>query len=88
MKYVMFEHTVAGLTRKVPIIFPDELVHKFVAEAIANHREYREFGLKVVSAGQCAIECSGIFGESETLKLKSNQTDGLVINSYDYLHGL
>ena len=89
MKYIMFEvQHPSGLKQKIPIIFPDQMVHKFVAEAVANHREHRQFEMKPVSAGQCSIECLGVFGESETLKVSASKEDSDVINAYDYMHGL
>lgn len=89
MKYVMFSVEVGGVTKLVPIIFPDFMVHEDVAIAIKSIlEETHKFTPKIESAGDIdlgRVECSG---ESETLKLKSRAQDSHIINQYNYFHGL
>jgi hypothetical protein len=86
MKYIMYEQDLGDIKRKVPIIFPDSFVHRDINQMIKAHPNYRD--LKPVSAGQCVIDCSGTFGDSETMNLESKKDDKEVIMAYDYLHGL
>lgn len=90
MKYIMFEADLTADQKvRIPIIFPNSLVHKVIAShirmALCNH-----FGdmPRIVSAGECIIEAHTVAGESETLKLKSAPGDMEIINSNDYMHGL
>lgn len=89
MKYVMFEVNGEGGKRKVPIIFPDSLVHSMMAEQFERVLRYTFKGCmaKPVSAGMVSLtgQCHG---ESETLKLKADKADSSIINAYDYLHGV
>lgn len=89
MKYIMFEINAAAGKRKVPIIFPDSLVHSMVADQFERVLRYTFKGCsaKAVSAG--SIDFVGrCHGDSETMKLKSDKADSSVINAYDYLHGV
>ena len=86
-KYVMFKMG----DRKVPIIFPSEFTHKFVAAGFQSavrrddvslgKLEYRK--LEPVSAG--FIEGVNVYsatGDSETMGLKSDPEDRNIINAY------
>ncbi|EAM5846835.1 hypothetical protein CP583_20830 [Salmonella enterica] len=87
MKYIMLR-TNGKLKRDIPIIFPDLLAHKDVADAIAGMELYSDLnGADVVSAGFCnvGVKC---FGESESCNAVSREVDDVVINTYDYTHGL
>jgi len=78
MKYIMLE-TDEGM--KLPILFPDVLVHANVAELM---KRLTLFQLKVakcevVSAGFVNIADASVHGDSESLGVKSNPTDGVRI---------
>ena len=90
MKYVMFECKSEGHpTLHVPVIFPEVLVHKDVAEMI-EHVKVQQDGPcsrwwqwpKAVSAGFIS-EDGVVYGESESLKLKSHKDDMHIIKSFD-----
>ena len=85
MKYIMFEVKVGNLTQKVPIIFPNNLVHADVAKRMKHCliRDHNMDGVEVVAAGDAHVEarCSG---RSETLKLESQLEDSFTINFIDY----
>lgn len=83
MKYIMFQ--AGDLKYKLPVIFPDTLVHEDVAEALLP---LLPGGAKVISAGECTVmgQCSG---RSETLKVASRgDKDSAVVNTFNYTHGL
>ena len=88
MKYIMFltEHPVP---RVIPIIFPNNLVHSLVAEALAEVLEKHSINdAKLFSAGEInIIECQ-CSGKSSTLDLGSHPGDTQAISSYDYAHGI
>jgi hypothetical protein len=83
-KYVMFD----GMSgSKIPVIFPDSLVHRDVAETIpllnpqVNH--------VVQNAGFVdGLICVDTSGESETLKIKSSRLDAGIINTHPYTKGI
>ncbi|HKO43361.1 MAG TPA: hypothetical protein VJU84_08725 [Pyrinomonadaceae bacterium] len=90
-KYIVIEveRREAGKQR-LPIIFPDIMVHAHVAEAVKKLPNFQDpFGStpKVVSAGDVQITalCSG---GSETLDLTSDEGDSSLINTFAYYHGL
>lgn len=81
MKYVMFQVE----DQKIPIIFPEQLVH---AEVAAVVKAVLSNGAKVVSAGLItAMAVVATDGDSETLGLKSDPADANIINAYPYEHG-
>lgn len=87
-KYIMFENP--GTGRKVPIIFPAELVHADMAEItmiVSRRAENREL-LRPVSAGFLSIMTSATEGESESLGKKSRPEDALIINTLPYTGGV
>lgn len=89
MKYVMFETMIAGVARNIPIIFPEEMVHSIVAEAM--ERAFIEHGWKtcVVSAGELTVEAADVEGKSETLSVLSRGArDQAIINRVDLFHGI
>ncbi|OCJ46351.1 hypothetical protein [Serratia sp. 14-2641] len=90
MKYIMLRVD-KPMAREIPIIFPDNLVHADVANAMRMLVAYPGMAnATVVSAGYCnlnlSVECHG---KSTTLNVSSRETDdNIVINTYDYTHGL
>lgn len=87
MKYIVLE-TEQDNPQKVPLIFPDFLVHSEMArhlrEAIRRHLGVES---KAVSAGNIVFEDVVTTGKSETLKLTSRDEDAKMIAMYDYLKG-
>lgn len=91
MKYVMLRVKNGLLERDVPIIFPDMLVHKHVADVMCEHlrRAHMVDSVRPVSAGEVNVDEVTCHGESTTLKLSSRGAeDDTVILNYDYLHGV
>lgn len=92
MKYVVLEIKNGDTKREWPIIFPDMMVHKQVANHMQHLIRYHHNMLcDVVAAGSISffggeVHCSG---ESETLNLESRGTeDEKLIKMFDYLHGI
>lgn len=96
MKYVMIEIPAHGEApaRRVPVIFPESLVHADVAVALervvkSTLAPKARVTVKATSAGMCRLDNVLCHGESETLQLKSRErADAQVIEMYDYLHGI
>jgi hypothetical protein len=86
MKYIMYKRTTADVEQLIPIIFPNDLIHKFVNEAILNHPEHKN--MVPISAGECNLDCNGVGAGSVSLGLHHVQSDAYVITSHDYAHGL
>lgn len=86
MKYIMFESVDQdGLTRAVPVIFPDFLVH---AEVAGRLRGLVPGITRVVSAGTALVNVDATTEGSETLGVRARDKDSRIINMYDYLHGI
>ena len=80
------------LTKEIPIIFPDELVHEDVANSL-HHVLLEHYGQKensVISAGFISVGLIlSCHGRSETLGIESRGiVDETLIRQYDYMHGL
>lgn len=88
MKYIMFEVTSGTITKKLPIVFPDDLIHQWVARSLLPMLRMQYDNAKPISAGSFNMLSGETFGDSETLKLKADKEDGDIIGSYDYLHGM
>ncbi len=96
MKYVMIEIPAHGEmpARRVPVIFPDLLVHADVAHAMelvvkSTLVPKARVKPRTTSAGDCRLDNVLCGGGSESLKLESRERlDARVIEMYDYLHGI
>jgi hypothetical protein len=91
MKYICFETTLGGEKQKIPIIFPKQLVHAMVAEAMIPCFAAHGLGILLpVSAGEVTIFGTEItcHGKSETLKLHADPRDAATIHNHDYCFGL
>lgn len=96
MKYVMIEIPAHGElpARRVPVIFPDLLVHADVAHAMelvvkSTLGPRVRVKPKTTSAGECRLDNVLCHGSSETLGLESRERlDARCIEMYDYLHGI
>jgi hypothetical protein len=86
----MFEVDVGqGLKRQIPIIFPDSLIHKDMAEATEPIvRRCCNSNVKLISAGNISSVTQEVSGKSTTLNIESNSEDSSTISMYDYYHGI
>lgn len=91
MKYIVLKTQLAGVEQKVPIIFPNFLVHKDVARYITGMliREHkRDKEITVASAGEVSMVHLSCFGKSETTKAESDPDDADLIEFFEYTQGL
>lgn len=94
MKYVMLEITLQGGEAppfKLPVIFPDKLVHRDMAMNVKTvaWATWPGCRVNVVSAGEIQLGGVECFGESETLQVKSRgERDARTIDVYNYFHGI
>lgn len=94
MKYVMLEVVLSGSEAppfKLPIIFPDKLVHKDMAMSARKvaWSTWPCCKVNVVSAGEINLNGVECFGDSETLKVESRGIrDADTIETYNYMHGI
>jgi len=89
MKYIMLTVKPENDEYDLPIIFPDKLVHKDVAQAV-QHMLVMKYGghpSSVKSAGFIHLGPTEVYGDSETLMKKSEDIDSLTITTYNYTHG-
>ena len=93
MKYIIVQIRNGETVREWPIIFPDMLVHRAMADIVQNHLavDYKQLNRRIVAAG--SFSCFGgevsCFGESETLNVESRGSeDARLIKMFDYLHGI
>jgi hypothetical protein len=84
MKYIMFQ-TEDG--RKIPIIFPNFMVHSMVAERLKDIVSAMDSNPKIVSAGEIKLTVQNCNGKSDTLKVGVRKGDAKLIHEYDYFHG-
>jgi len=90
MKYVMFETTDKSFVQRIPVIFPNSLVHALVGDYAGVAMREHGFGVKIVSAGEITWHANGVHcsGGSATLGVRSLPSDARVIEGYDYFHGI
>lgn len=92
MKYIIVQIRNGDIVCEWPIIFPDMLVHRQIAETIKWHLvRYHDQDARIVAAGSASffggkVRC---FGESETLNVESRGNEDVkLIKMFDYLHGI
>lgn len=86
MKYIIAKRRDGGVTRRIPIIFPNYLAHAEVAKALESI-----IGKQIDSAGEfSSLDLSDIkpHGHSDSLNKDSKRNDGQIIANQDYWHGL
>lgn len=91
MKYIILKSTLAGEEQKIPIIFPDFMVHILVAKYMVGmliKQHDRNPHITVASAGSITISNIECFGKSETCKVESDPNDADLIQMFDYFQGL
>ncbi len=92
MKYIVMVRRVGDMVREVPILFPNELVHQHVAQALLRlpGNPYG-FENRVAAAGEATMELGAVKcgGRSETLKIGSRgDEDARLIEMSDYGVGI
>lgn len=90
MKYIVIEKSVGPLTREFPIVFPNELSHIDVAEALLKKCSELNGGT-IVGAGE--LSCMDIdpncYGRSATLNVNSwEELDDRSFAMRDYNWGI
>jgi len=92
MKYIVLEIKNGDTKREWPIIFPDMMVHRQVADIVQNHLAVDcKLNSRIIAAGSVSffggeVRCDG---ESETLNIESRGSeDEKLIKMFDYLHGI
>lgn len=85
-KYVMLEMPCGGVRRRIPIIFPDILVHADVAAAVQSLPMMGE--AKPIAAGSIDLMAAECHGKSTTLNVSAGETDAELINTFPYFHGI
>lgn len=92
MKYIVLEIKNGDTKREWPVIFPDMMVHRQVADIVQNHLTVdHKLDSQIIAAGSvsffgCKVRCDG---ESETLNIESRGSeDEKLIKMFDYLHGI
>ena len=85
-KYIMLELDSGSLKRRVPIIFPDILVHADVAAAVQSLPMMGE--AKPIAAGSIDLMAAACHGRSSTLNVSAGETDAELINTFPYFHGI
>lgn len=97
MKYIMVSITTPGegpvpaLVRKLPVIFPNELVHWTVASALMpmlRTQAGTSRTVEITSAGDFLPSDILCTGSSETLNLRSDPSDTQIVRMHDYFHGI
>lgn len=82
MKYIMFKQEQGEMTKLIPVIFPNDLVHKDVADALQQSVLANS---EIHSAGFISPLNLKPEGKSETLNITADpDTDELVIKMNDY----
>jgi hypothetical protein len=89
MKYVMFEVSICEIgVRYLPIIFPDILVHRYVAGSMMPQLRAIFANVKVISAGEYDPATGKCYGKSETLGVASRPLlDNDIIAAFNTAHG-
>lgn len=87
MKYVMLRTQFGNMEQLVPIIFPNQLGHDQVAQAILR---VLPNGGTVVSAGDVSLDRANIdrYSSSISCNVAAHYDDDIVINTIDYMHGV
>lgn len=91
MKYVIVRSINQDIEREYPIVFPNQLIHKDMAELLISYLLQQEIATMVVSAGEISLfgiqdRCGG---HSETLNVSSRgELDDAIISMNDYQHGV
>lgn len=85
-KYIMLNVSFGSIEKKIPIIFPDILVHDDIFKVVKAIPMMET--AEVVGAGDIDIFARTISSKSVTLKIGPRDEDIVTINVYEYLHGV
>ena len=87
-KYVMFQDERTG--RRRPILFPNELVHAEVTDAVIACGLMNSGGsfYRPVAAGFITLAVASTHGRSESLNMASDPDDATRINTHPYTGGI
>lgn len=89
MKYIMIKMTIKDASRYVPIIFPECLVHKNVAESMEHLMGFEHSADAITISAGFYSSIGKCHGESESLGLQSDpERDTNIIRDYPLYHGL
>jgi len=87
-KYILVERVLeGGIAQHIPILFPKELMHSEVAQALARATGDLS-GCRPVRAGFVDLKADATHGASESLGLGSSAGDAEWINGFPYTLGL
>lgn len=88
MKYVGIDvqHPGLGLTKRLVVAFPEDLVHAEVAKALVEVavKQWPKSSVSVGSAGFMSVEAKSTHGKSESLRLEADVEDAVRFNMSDY----
>lgn len=90
MKYIVVSKTVGSITREFPILFPNDLSHVDVANALMVNCPELKHGT-VVGAGEMSAMCidADCSGRSSTLNVNSREDrDNAAFEMRDYTGGI
>lgn len=90
MKYIVLKHTIGGVKRELPIIFPTSINHDDMATVTKCIFDEDNVETEVVSAGFVEVNarmyCTG---KSETLSIESRgHDDSVLMRTLEYTHGI
>lgn len=89
MKYIVLSHRIGDVIQEIPIIFPENLVHSIVADAMNAALSHHGFKKVVCDrAGDCIVTECVTGGRSSTLGLEGDKEDHTLIELNDVLHGI
>ena len=90
MKYIMFNINHSGMDQRVPVIFPNVLIHRRVSSQLIPllRESFPDTKVTVVSAGDYNQSTGLCSGYSETLGVESDPKDDHIIRTYDHLFGI
>ena len=86
MKYVGIDVKIDDMTRRLVVVFPNDLVHDLVGRAVAQACtvQWPEADISIVTAGEADAHLRSVYGTSVTLDLASNKVDVMAFNGSDY----
>lgn len=89
MKYIVISHELAdGVVQEIPVLFPLDLMHSVVAEAIMA--KMLQHKAQIVAAGEMTFGSAPMcFGHSTSLNVNSRgPDDAALVYFHDMTHGL
>lgn len=86
MKYVGIDVGHGNLTKRLVVVFPDDFVHKDVAEALKTvaRKSWPKSHVSTGSGGFIGVVAGDTYGKSESLGLTADKDDARKFNFADY----